>query len=532
MQGKEYVELNARNLNIDFGESNVYEEKICRNKSSYYRILISDDDEEIHKVTKLVLKGFQMEGASLEFLDAYSAKETIEMLEKHSDIAIILLDVVMEEEDSGLKVVKYLREDMKNNITRIILRTGQPGVAPEDRIIVDYEIDDYKCKAELTVQKLISTMYVCLRAHKNIKALDRHKEGLHRVINASHDLFTYHSFSEFLNGMLQQVIALYDVNGDSFYVRDEKDKVDGMAFIKIMDSGKVLAGTGKYEQMIGETLDLEKCPKDLSKLITSFEASDETELVIRVGNFLGIYKQNLDRKVKNYIILETESNNDNIDLIKLFLSNFSLAIDNFTLNMNMNETQNEIIYRISEVVENRSDSTANHLRRVSKMTKLLSERLGFDQELADSVSRASILHDVGKIGISDAVLLKPGKLDADEYEYIKTHTLIGYNIFRDSQLPLLNMAARIALYHHERYDGKGYPEGRCGGEIPKECEIVAVADVFDALLSKRTYKEKWSMEEATRYIMNERGKQFAPDVVDVLIESIEEIKEIREEYPD
>ncbi|MDD3172705.1 MAG: DUF3369 domain-containing protein [Herbinix sp.] len=532
MQEKDVIELNEQNLNIDFGESDVIEEKKKSYRNPSYKILISDDDEEIHKMTKLVLKGFQMEGASLEFLDAYSAKETIKVLQNHRDVAIILLDVVMEEDDSGLKVVKYMREVMKNNITRIILRTGQPGVAPEERIIVDYEIDDYKCKADLTIQKLISTMYVCLRAHKNIRALNRHKEGLHRVINASHDLFTYHSFSEFLNGMLQQVIALYDVNVDSFYVRDEKYTVDGMAFIKIMDSGKVLAGTGKYEDMIGEPLNLEKCPPDLCKLITYFETIDESELVIREGDFLGIYKQNSDRMVKNYIILETEANNDNIDLIKLFLSNFSLAIDNFTLNMNVNETQNEIIYRISEVVENRCDSTANHLRRVSNITKLLSEKIGFDKELADLISRASVMHDVGKIGISDAILLKPGKLNADEFEYIKTHTVIGYNIFKDSQLPLLHMAAKIALYHHERYDGKGYPEGLRGGEIPKECEIVAVADVFDALLSKRPYKDKWPLEEVTRYIMEERGKQFAPDVVDILFENIKEIQDIIQEFLD
>jgi len=532
MQMKEIIKLNENNLNFDFGESIFIEDRKTIYKNTFYKVLISDDDEEIHKMTKLVLKGFHMEGASLEFLHAYSAKETIELLQRHPDVAIILLDVVMEEADSGLKVVKHIREVMKNNIIRIILRTGQPGVAPEERIIVDYEIDDYKCKADLTVQKLISTMYVCLRAHKNIRALNRHKEGLHRVINASQDLFTYHSFSEFLNGMLQQVIALYDLNADSFYVRDEKYTVDGMAYIKIMDSGKVLAGTGKYSKMVGEPLNLERCPDDLCRLITYFEASDESELVIREGDFLGIYKQNADRMVRNYIILETEANSDNIDLIKLFLSNFSLAIDNFTLNMNLNETQNEIIYRISEIVENRCDSTANHLRRVSRITKLLADKLGFDPELAESISRASIMHDVGKIGISDAVLLKPGKLSADEFECIKTHTVIGYNIFKGSQLPLLNLAAKIALYHHERYDGTGYPEGKRGSEIPKECEIVAVADVLDALLSKRPYKEKWSLEEATNYIMEERGKQFAPDVVDVLFENIEAVKEIIIALPD
>jgi response regulator RpfG family c-di-GMP phosphodiesterase len=534
MNKDDYIELNEQTLNFD--SLNLLDETSESKKTDLkklpYKILISDDDEEIHRMTKLVLKGFQMEGTGLEFLDAYSGAETIEVLEQNSDIAIVLLDVVMEEKDSGLRVVKFIREEMNNSIIRIILRTGQPGVAPEERIIVDYEIDDYKSKAELTVQKLFSTLYVCLRAHKNIKAINRHKEGLHRVINASHDLFKYNSFSEFLNGMLQQVIALYDVEVDSFYVRDEKYAMDGMAFIKIMDSAQVLAGTGKYEKMIGKSLDVSSCSPDLKKLLDYFEGTQESEVVMRAGGYLGIYKQNLDKLVKNYIILEADISNDNIELIKLFLSNFSLAIDNFVLNMNANESQREIIFRISEVVENRCDSTANHLKRVSKISELLAEKLGFNQDMIQAISLASVMHDVGKIGISDSVLLKPGKLTAEEFENIKKHTVIGYNIFKDSKLPVLNLAAKIALYHHERYDGNGYPEGRVSGEIPKECEIVSVADVFDALLSERCYKSKWAFEDVICYFEKERGKQFAPDVVDALMSNIETVYDIFQSLPD
>ena len=534
MDKKDFVELNQDNMKLDFMDlqDDILETEHIELKKQPYKIIISDDDEEVHRMTKLVLKGFQMEGIGLTFLDAYSEKETIEVLKNHPDAAIILLDVVMEDNESGLRVVKFMREEMKNNLTRIILRTGQPGVAPEERIIVDYEIDDYKSKAELTVQKLISTMYVCLRAHKNIKALNQHKEGLNRVIHASQDLFKYHSFTEFLNGMLHQVIALYDVEVDSFYVRDDKYSMNGMAFIKIMESAQVLAGTGKYEQLIGQTLDLDHCPIHLKKLVERFEVSDEPELVIREGNYLGIYKQNLDKLVKNYIVLEADISNENIELIKLFLTNFSLAIDNFILNMNANETQKEIIFRISEIVENRCDSTANHLKRVSKISTCIAEKMGFNQDMVQAISLASIMHDVGKIGISDAILLKPGRLTQEEFENIKEHTVIGYNIFKDSKLPVLKLAAKIALYHHERNDGNGYPEGKQAGEIPRECEIVAVADVFDALLSKRCYKPKWSFEDTISYMEKEKGKQFAPEVVDVLMENIGEIYEIFESLPD
>ncbi len=534
MDKKNRISLNEAELNLDFmdfQEENPDAELQVLKKIPY-KVMISDDDEEIHRMTKLVLKGFEMEGAGLFFIDAYSEKETVALLQEHPDTAIILLDVVMEDNESGLRVVKYMREVLKNNLTRIILRTGQPGIAPEEKVIVDYEIDDYKSKAELTVQKLISTMYVCLRAHKNIKALDRHKEGLHRVITASQDLFKYHSFTEFLNGMLNQVIALYDVEVSSFYVRDEKFALNGMAFIKIMDSAQILAGTGKYEKLIGQSLDLTKASPSLRKLVQYFEQSNEPELVVREGNYLGIYKQNLDKMVKNYIVLEADVSNDNIELIKLFLTNFSLAIDNFVLNMNANETQKEIIFRISEVVENRSDSTANHLKRVSKISECLAEKLGYDKDMVMAIALASVMHDVGKIGISDAILLKPGKLTEEEFEIMKQHTVIGNRILKDSKLPVLNLAANIALFHHEKYDGNGYPEGRVGEAIPRESAIVAVADVFDALLSNRCYKKAWSFEDTIAYMEKEKGKHFSPLVVDTLMENIGEIYEIVLSYPD
>lgn len=502
---------------------------------NYYKILIVDDDEEVHKMTKLVLKGFELEGTRIQFYDTYSGQETIEFLKKNSDIAIILLDIVMEENDSGLQVVKYLREVLKNNVTRVIVRTGQPGKAPEDKVIVEYDIDDYKTKTELTVQKLYSTMYVCLRAHKSIKALNREKEGLFKVINASQALYRYHSFSDFLNGMLQQVISLYDLDKDAFEQINNSpgfNTIDGLAFVQMIDSVEILAATGKYEPLIGKPLELETLAEDLNQLITIIKESDEKEIILRQGDFLGLYRRSSDNHIKNFIILETQLNSDNLDLIKLFLTNFSLAIDNFLINMNVNETQNEIIFRISEIVENRSVSTANHLRRVSNIVKLLAKKLGMNDDTANTIALASVMHDVGKIGITDEILLKPARLTPEEFEEIKKHTIIGYNILQGSKLKLLDLAANIALYHHERFDGQGYPMGKLGGDIPKECEIVAAADVFDALISKRCYKDRWSEQEVVQYFRENRGSQFAPDVVDALLSNIESVMEIITSYPE
>ncbi|MGE5626615.1 MAG: DUF3369 domain-containing protein [Solirubrobacterales bacterium] len=529
MAGKNSI--NEDSINIDFLDSDTKSD-LAVVPNNYFKVLIADDEEEVHKMTKMVLKSFQLEGAKLEFYDTYSGKETIDFLNNNEDIAIILLDVVMEEDDSGLNVVKHLRENLKNNITRVILRTGQPGKAPEDKIIVEYEIDDYKTKTELTVQKLFSTMYVCLRAHKNIKSINRQKVGLNKVINASQDLFKYHSFTEFINGMLIQVMSLYDVDVDSIYVRDEDRSFDGMAFVQILDSAKVLAATGKFEYLVGENLNLTNCHENIRKIVEQIQKSKEDELVIREGDFLGIYKQSSDKLIKNYIILETKLNSENLDIIKIFLNNFSLAIDNFMLSMNAKETQDEIIYRITEVVENRNNYTGAHSRRVAEITRILAEKMFYTEEEVEHISKASVMHDIGKIAIGDNILLKPGKLTEEEFNDIKKHTTAGYNILKNSKLPLLKTAAYIALYHHERYDGNGYPEGKKGGEIPKECEIVAVADVFEALASKRCYKEPWCRDKVIEYFKENSGSQFAPDVVKAFLESVEDVYNVLIMLPD
>jgi len=216
----------------------------------------------------------------------------------------------------------------------------------------------------------------------------------------------------------------------------------------------------------------------------------------------------------------------------VFLNNFSLAIDNFMINMNSRDTLNEIIYRITEVVENRNNYSGCHARRVSEITRVLAEKMGYSEDDVETISKASVLHDIGKISIGDSILFKPGKLSIEEFEEIKKHTTSGYNILKNSKLQLLKIAADIALYHHERFDGKGYPEGKKGGETPKVCEIVAMADVFEALASRRCYKEPWCRERIIEYIKENSGTQFAPDVAETLLCNEEEIFNVLVTFPE
>lgn len=356
--------LSNESFDLDFLSEETPEEM---RPVSFYKVLIADDDKEVHSITKVMLKDFVFDGMGIEIISAYSGNDTKRILEENQDIAVILLDVVMEDTNTGLQVVEYIRKVLKNDRIRIILRTGQPGEAPEDRIVRDYDINDYRLKTEMTVQRLNTSLYSALRAYRDI-----------------------------------------------------------------------------------------------------------------------------------------ERNN--------------------SLSRMLEQTQEEIIFTLGEVIENHFEETAGHVRRVANLMELLSLKIGFPQSESSIIRIASTMHDVGKVAIPDAILKKPGKLTAEEFEQMKKHTEIGHLILSKSDLDIFKKAAVIAKSHHEKYNGLGYPEGLKGDEIPLNARMMAIVDVFDAILSKRCYKEAESMDTAIELLVSERGKHFDPFLVDLFLENINEIR--------
>jgi response regulator RpfG family c-di-GMP phosphodiesterase len=219
-------------------------------------------------------------------------------------------------------------------------------------------------------------------------------------------------------------------------------------------------------------------------------------------------------------------------LVRIFLNNFSLIFDNYKLSEDITSTQSEIINVLSEVVENRSEETANHINRVSEICYIIADKYGLPQEDTRVLKLISPLHDVGKIAIPDNILKKPGKLTDEEFDIMKRHAIIGYNILQSSKKHLFKQAAIIAKSHHERWDGKGYPNGISGEDIPLIARIVAVADVFDALLHKRVYKDAWDINSGMELFEEEKGKQFDPKLVEILMDNLDEIYSVVLKYTD
>ncbi len=196
------------------------------------------------------------------------------------------------------------------------------------------------------------------------------------------------------------------------------------------------------------------------------------------------------------------------------------------------QREDETLRVLGNAAEYKDPETGEHTLRVAKYSLTIAESITDDTDLQNRIFRAAPLHDIGKIGIADTILLKPGKLDRKEFEIMKTHTNKGYEIISKTQSPYLKTGAEIAISHHEKWDGSGYPNGIAGEEIPLCGRIVAVVDVFDALTSKRPYKEPWSFERAMELIRSEREKHFDPGAVDAFLSSTEKIQEIYQDYSD
>ena len=199
------------------------------------------------------------------------------------------------------------------------------------------------------------------------------------------------------------------------------------------------------------------------------------------------------------------------------------------LNRELNEAYIDTIHRLAVAAEYRDNETGDHIHRMSLYSAVLAKGYGLSDEKIQNLRYAAPMHDIGKIGIPDHIMLKPGKLTKQEFEVMKTHTTIGAKILADSKAEVLQIAQKIALSHHEKWNGKGYPQGLSKEKIPLEGRIVGLIDVFDSLTSKRSYKDVYPIEVALDIIRKEKEKHFDPDLVEIFFDNIDEIISIKKE---
>ena len=496
----------------------------ARSDRQAWTILIVDDEESIHAVTRMALRDFTFSNQPLEFLDAYSGKEAIEIVKSRSDIAIILMDVVMDTDDDGLKAVHTIRNELENHLTRIILRTGHPGQAPEIEIIAKYDIDDYKEKTELTKNRLFTSVYAGIRAYRDLRALERNRQGLETVIKASTHLLGVRGIAEFAQGVLSQLSALLHEEVDGVFARDH-----GFASLKDSLQDPIIAATGRFDG--ATTL------QDVTAINTESEQRIDT-VVSKPGTQFGDgwFAHCIESPSKRRLILYLESRQEWSPLdrrvLKLFSHNVAMGLDNLYLTNQIMDTQRGLVLMLGEAIEMRSMEAGKHVHRVGEFSALLAKLAGLEAEQVDTLRIAAPLHDVGKIAIEDAILNKPGRHTEDEGARMREHAAIGAKLLSGHKLPILDAASQVAAGHHECWDGSGYPAGTKGEETHIYGRIVAITDVFDALCSARCYKTAWPIEQAVAFISERRGTKFDPKLVDLFCDNLDAFKEISQRLGD
>jgi len=494
-------------------EESVQEDPTPRVQEDPWKLLIADDDDEVHTLTRLVLSGFVFEGRGLEFLSAHSGRETVEMLREHPDTALVLLDVVMERDDAGLQAVHDIRNDLDNHFVRIILRTGQPGQAPEHDVIANYDINDYKAKTELTSQKLYTTVTAALRAYRDLRTIELQRAGLEMVNAASQRLFLCQDSDEFAAEVLEQMSALLMATATGM-----PDGIRGVLTAFNSEYCQIVVGAGQYIGTGGlNTQDvLEEYDKDVMHRVKE----DRFEQILEDG-----YACLLESRggAEGLLLLRQGDPLTDLqrDLLRTYAANVRIAYDNIHLNQEIVATQKEVIHTLGEVVENRSKETANHVKRVGHNSYLLAKLAGLPEDEASLLHMAAPLHDVGKIGIPDAILNKPGLLTDEERSIMQTHADIGYTILGKSSRPIFQAASIVALEHHEKWDGSGYPQGLSGDDIHIFGRIVGLVDVFDALRHERVYKPAMSVEKCVEILREESGRHFEPRLVELFLDNLD-----------
>ncbi|MCO5132250.1 MAG: DUF3369 domain-containing protein [Xanthobacteraceae bacterium] len=351
---------------IDDGEP-----AVASSSSRKWKIAVIDDDPAVHDGTRFALSDYSLNGQGLEILSAYSAAEGRELMRRHADIAAVLLDVIMETDSAGLDLVEFIRNEIRNETVRIVLRTGQPGQAPERRVIVDYDINDYKAKTELTADKLFTSLTAALRSYQQLERMVQTRRGLEIIIDAASTLYDFKSMQRLAEGVLTQIASLLNVDCAGILVLR-----DGGA---ISDEFAVLAGSGCYSRFIGHAgpksldTDLRQMVEEAFRRRKHEFADQRTVLYIRTGS---------GREVVVLLQAERPLSETDRALVEIFGSRLSIAFDNVILYQQLHAANTQLEDRVAQ--RTRALMLAN--RRLSAQWLRLQRANGFKNEILGTVA--------------------------------------------------------------------------------------------------------------------------------------------------
>lgn len=536
-----------------------FKDSISNGRNDFGKILVVDDDINVNKTLSAFLKKL-----GYDILNAFNGAEAVSVLEKNADVDLVITDLKMPIMN-GRELLSMMLERF-NSVPRIVLT----AVGSDEDIIHALKTGAYDFLTKpVTDFNLLN--------HSVRRAIDRKKIGdekdkanlqlekMFEIISLLNQGLDIEEIFDKIDISLKSVIPFNSITLVSLD-HDEKSFQ-----VKLSHSDKVLPAKSGFRLKLDETVfhnilrvkDV-IIANDIDTFISKLNLPEETrEIISKETSSAVIMPLFIENSIKGFLLFLSEEpepyNEEHLRFLKLIAGQISLSIQrgDLTSQLEMHtkhlehivkvrthellKTQKTTIFALSKLAETRDSETGEHLERMRNYCVLLAQIMKYSGEYETITSEfmrniydSCILHDIGKVGIPDVILLKPTALNHEEFEIIKTHTVIGYNALNDASKTLgdnsfLDMAKDIALYHHERWDGLGYPEGRHGENIPIVARIVTIGDVYDALTSKRPYKEAIPHEETVE-IMRQEAFRFDPRIFKLFLYNHEDFDRIRRQF--
>ncbi len=497
-------------------------------------ILIVDD-----MPTNIKLLEAHLAREPYELLSAVDGEDALEKVKEHSP-DLLLLDIMMPKM-SGFEVCAKLKEDPDTCRIPVVMVTALDS--PEDKVRgIEAGADDFLTKPVNRAELLART-----------RSLVQAKQNADRVAELQQAMTSLFELSTLSNRYADRTKLL-----DEFSKRCVQLARSEAAAIYLFFGGQpMMVGQYGIDQLDYAYDEVAKAILD--SIVQTFNRTDQLLLGEKDEKIVGLPLIAYDGTMIGAMLAfgVGDEKDHPLDILKLVaqrLSSELVLLDwNSELEMRINErtrkqqetmsvlqaaydelfqAQEETLLRLARAAEFRDEDTGAHLRRIANFSYMIAEELGLPSHFCERLRLASMMHDIGKIGVPDAVLLKPGRLTQSEWVIMKQHTVLGGRILAGSHSPLIQMSERVALGHHERFNGTGYPNQLQGDQIPLEARVVMLADVFDALTTQRVYKPAFSVERARKLIEQDVGSHFDPDVANAFFTIWDKILEIREQYGD
>lgn len=468
-------------------------------------VIVADDDDGIHRITDIALADVEFEGQPLQLIHTYSAQETFEALKSHPETALVILDVIMETENAGFNLIPRIREELGNSMVRIVLRTGQSGV-PAMQAIREYDINDYKDKLDMSQDTILTMIYSCLRSFKHIRMIDQNKRKTQALFASIPSLLRLSSFSTFVSAAFEQFVSVAEMGG---------------GFVLAQSTGpgshdlRVVIGTGAFQGKDGLLL-ADVIPTE----VVDYTLGDVINGYIGPRRYIGVYGS-VERGTRRVIFADDLPMDESTrSLFDIMADSISTACENLALREEMEETQREMVSVLGEAIQTGSIMPGSHVRHIAETSYLLALGLGLSEREAQMIRLAAPLHDIGRSGIPNSVMNSAAVSRTEQEEMMREHPMVGYRMLSRGGSEVMQLAAQIALQHHENWDGSGYPFGSAGPEIGLPARIVAVADRLDMAMENLFTREPWSLDKIVDSVAERAGTELDPMIVSVLKQNI------------